>query len=69
MTPDPSEAQWFKSSFSGGNNDCVEVAHPSTFGSQPYPCMPRGVDDTAPAPARGAGSWLWKPITNWLRPW
>ncbi|MFC8525741.1 DUF397 domain-containing protein [Nocardia sp. NPDC057227] len=27
MTPDLSDAQWFKSSFSGGNNDCVEVAH------------------------------------------
>jgi len=24
---DLSKARWFKSSFSGGNNECVEVAH------------------------------------------
>lgn len=27
MTPDLSNAKWFKSSHSGGGNDCVEVAH------------------------------------------
>ncbi|UGT62047.1 DUF397 domain-containing protein [Nocardia asteroides] len=27
MTANLSDAQWFKSSFSGGNNECVEVAH------------------------------------------
>ncbi|WP_067653327.1 DUF397 domain-containing protein [Nocardia harenae] len=27
MTVDLSNAEWFKSSFSTGGNDCVEVAH------------------------------------------
>ncbi|WP_067653353.1 DUF397 domain-containing protein [Nocardia harenae] len=27
MTSELSNARWFKSSFSGGNNECVEVAH------------------------------------------
>lgn len=27
MTVDLSKAQWFKSSHSGGGNDCVEIAH------------------------------------------
>ncbi|AXK87837.1 DUF397 domain-containing protein [Nocardia farcinica] len=27
MTVDLSNAKWFKSSYSGGGNDCVEVAH------------------------------------------
>ncbi|MEV0355650.1 DUF397 domain-containing protein [Nocardia sp. NPDC050697] len=27
MTADLSNARWFKSSFSGGSNECVEVAH------------------------------------------
>ncbi|MFC3960382.1 DUF397 domain-containing protein [Nocardia jiangsuensis] len=27
MTVDLSNAEWFKSSFSSGGNDCVEVAH------------------------------------------
>ncbi|MFE7720119.1 DUF397 domain-containing protein [Nocardia rhizosphaerihabitans] len=27
MTVDLSKAEWFKSSYSGGGNDCVEVAH------------------------------------------
>lgn len=27
MTVDLSGAEWFKSSYSGGGNDCVEVAH------------------------------------------
>lgn len=27
MNADLSKAEWFKSSYSGGGNDCVEVAH------------------------------------------
>ncbi|APA98413.1 DUF397 domain-containing protein [Nocardia seriolae] len=27
MNVDPSEARWFKSSYSGSNADCVEAAH------------------------------------------
>ncbi|MFI5719654.1 DUF397 domain-containing protein [Nocardia sp. NPDC051750] len=27
MTTDPAEAQWFKSSYSGPDRDCVEIAH------------------------------------------
>ncbi|MBF6177643.1 DUF397 domain-containing protein [Nocardia otitidiscaviarum] len=27
MNVDPSDARWFKSSYSGGSQDCVEIAH------------------------------------------
>lgn len=49
--PDTSRASWRKSSHSGGNGNCVEVAdwRTSSFSAQNGNCIEPGTDDNAVA--------------------